>query len=96
MSSNSGSGKGRVALVTGLTGQDGSYMAELLLEKGYEAREDAVDVDVADVVRSNVCPPPPPPSTSFFFPLSTRSTAPSARPPAPTCTASRTSSETRT
>ncbi len=25
-----------IALVTGLTGQDGSYMAELLLEKGYE------------------------------------------------------------
>lgn len=26
----------RVALVTGVTGQDGSYLAELLLEKGYE------------------------------------------------------------
>jgi GDPmannose 4,6-dehydratase len=26
----------RVALVTGITGQDGSYLAELLLEKGYE------------------------------------------------------------
>ncbi len=26
---------GRVALVTGITGQDGSYLAELLLEKGY-------------------------------------------------------------
>ena len=25
-----------VALVTGITGQDGSYLAELLLEKGYE------------------------------------------------------------
>lgn len=24
------------ALITGITGQDGSYMAELLLEKGYE------------------------------------------------------------
>jgi GDPmannose 4,6-dehydratase len=24
------------ALVTGVTGQDGSYLAELLLEKGYE------------------------------------------------------------
>ena len=24
------------ALVTGITGQDGSYLAELLLEKGYE------------------------------------------------------------
>ena len=25
-----------IALVTGITGQDGSYLAELLLEKGYE------------------------------------------------------------
>lgn len=27
---------GRVALITGITGQDGSYLAEFLLEKGYE------------------------------------------------------------
>src|SRR5438128_6646107 len=27
---------GRKALITGITGQDGSYLAELLLEKGYE------------------------------------------------------------
>src|SRR5437870_13828586 len=26
----------RVALITGITGQDGSYLAELLLDKGYE------------------------------------------------------------
>ena len=26
----------RVALITGVTGQDGSYLAELLLDKGYE------------------------------------------------------------
>jgi hypothetical protein len=26
---------GKVALVTGITGQDGSYLAEFLLEKGY-------------------------------------------------------------
>jgi GDPmannose 4,6-dehydratase len=31
----SSSTKGRVALITGITGQDGSYLAELLLEKGY-------------------------------------------------------------
>jgi GDPmannose 4,6-dehydratase len=24
------------ALITGITGQDGAYLAELLLEKGYE------------------------------------------------------------
>lgn len=28
--------EGRRALITGITGQDGSYLAELLLEKGYE------------------------------------------------------------
>ena len=26
----------RKALITGVTGQDGSYLAELLIEKGYE------------------------------------------------------------
>ena len=26
---------GKVALITGMTGQDGAYLAELLLEKGY-------------------------------------------------------------
>jgi GDPmannose 4,6-dehydratase len=28
--------KQKVALMTGITGQDGLYLAELLLEKGYE------------------------------------------------------------
>ena len=28
--------RGRRALITGITGQDGSYLAELLLKKGYE------------------------------------------------------------
>ena len=27
------------SLITGITGQDGSYLAELLLEKGYEVYE---------------------------------------------------------
>ena len=26
----------KVALITGITGQDGSYLAELLLSKGYD------------------------------------------------------------
>ena len=30
-----GSGSGRTALITGITGQDGAYLAELLLAKGY-------------------------------------------------------------
>jgi len=29
-------GKGKKAFITGITGQDGSYLAELLLDKGYE------------------------------------------------------------
>lgn len=33
---NKKSQKRKVALITGVTGQDGSYMAELLLDKGYE------------------------------------------------------------
>jgi GDPmannose 4,6-dehydratase len=33
--SRSGDGVGKVALITGVTGQDGAYLAELLLAKGY-------------------------------------------------------------
>jgi len=37
------------ALITGVTGQDGSYLAELLLEKGYEVhgiiRQDRIGID---------------------------------------------------
>jgi GDP-D-mannose dehydratase len=29
----------KVALITGITGQDGSYLAEFLLEKGYTVRK---------------------------------------------------------
>jgi GDPmannose 4,6-dehydratase len=29
----------KVALITGVTGQDGSYLAELLLSKGYKGLE---------------------------------------------------------
>jgi len=28
--------KNKVALITGITGQDGAYLAEFLLDKGYE------------------------------------------------------------
>ena len=28
--------KNKVALITGITGQDGAYLADLLLSKGYE------------------------------------------------------------
>ena len=33
---NGGEARKKVALITGITGQDGSYLAELLIEKGYE------------------------------------------------------------
>jgi GDPmannose 4,6-dehydratase len=33
--SGKGLGSGKVALITGVTGQDGAYLAEMLLEKGY-------------------------------------------------------------
>ncbi|WP_428820440.1 GDP-mannose 4,6-dehydratase [Microbulbifer sp. MCCC 1A16149] len=36
MSANAVAANGKVALITGITGQDGSYLAEFLLEKGYE------------------------------------------------------------
>ena len=36
MSVQNGSGEMKRALITGITGQDGSYLAEFLLEKGYE------------------------------------------------------------
>jgi len=36
MDINNGGKQKKVALITGITGQDGSYLAELLLEKGYE------------------------------------------------------------
>ena len=29
----------KVALITGVTGQDGAYLAEFLLEKGYDTRK---------------------------------------------------------
>jgi len=34
----------KVALVTGITGQDGSYLTELLLEKGYEVSSRNVNI----------------------------------------------------
>jgi GDPmannose 4,6-dehydratase len=42
---------GKVALITGITGQDGSYLAELLLGKGYTVRRRSL---VVFLVRSSV------------------------------------------
>jgi GDPmannose 4,6-dehydratase len=38
----------RVARITGITGQDGSYLAELLLEKGYRVHGPARCVALED------------------------------------------------
>ena len=48
-----------VALITGITGQDGSYLAELLLEKGYEVhgivrRSSLINTDRIDHVYKHV------------------------------------------
>ena len=45
------------ALITGITGQDGSYLAELLLEKGYKVvgmlrRSSSVNFDRIDHILS--------------------------------------------
>ena len=43
------------ALITGVTGQDGSYLSEFLLEKGYEVhgiiRRSSVDFRELDVLK---------------------------------------------
>jgi GDPmannose 4,6-dehydratase len=49
----------KVALITGITGQDGSYLAELLLEKGYEVhgiirRSSSINTDRIDHIYENI------------------------------------------
>ena len=46
------------ALITGITGQDGSYLAELLIEKGYEVhgtirRSSSINTSRIDTLISN-------------------------------------------
>ena len=45
----------KVALITGITGQDGSYLAELLLEKGYEVHGIIRRSSLINVVLINYC-----------------------------------------
>ena len=47
------------ALITGITGQDGSYLAELLLDKGYEVyglmrRKSVVDYGNVDHIKDKI------------------------------------------
>lgn len=49
----------KIALITGITGQDGSYLAELLLEKGYEVhgivrRSSSINTDRIDHIYQNI------------------------------------------
>jgi len=50
---------GQIALITGITGQDGSYLAELLLEKGYEVhgilrRSSTPNTERLDSLKNNI------------------------------------------
>ena len=72
---------GKVALVTGITGQDGSYLAELLLSKGYTVhglirRSSSFNVS-ACVLRGAATPQIP----LLTPPLPTRTTCPQADGP---------------
>ena len=42
------------ALITGVTGQDGAYLAELLLEKGYEVHGLEVDIKSRSAIKQSV------------------------------------------
>jgi GDPmannose 4,6-dehydratase len=44
----------KTALITGVTGQDGAYLAEFLLRKGYEFDTSKPDGTLLDVSRLNV------------------------------------------
>jgi GDPmannose 4,6-dehydratase len=41
------------ALITGITGQDGSYLAELLLDKGYEVHGVVHDLELSEAMRTS-------------------------------------------
>lgn len=36
----------KIAIITGITGQDGSYLSELLLESGYEVHDLELNNDI--------------------------------------------------
>ena len=48
------------ALITGITGQDGSYLAEFLLAKGYEVRDCAACYTSPSSTSSSWAGSPPP------------------------------------
>ena len=44
--------KNKVVLITGITGQDGTYLAEFLLDKGYDVVGTSQDTHMSSFVRS--------------------------------------------
>src|SRR6266704_3075658 len=46
----------KTAVITGVTGQDGSYLAELLLDKGYEVIRDAKPDEVYNLAAQSFVP----------------------------------------
>ncbi len=59
------------ALITGITGQDGSYLSELLLEKGYQVH---ALTPIASIISTLT---PTSPILNYFFIMAT---SPTARP----------------
>lgn len=53
ISKKNGKNKRKVALITGITGQDGSYLAELLLDKGYEVHGLVYPIDFSNFSNIN-------------------------------------------
>ena len=57
-SANGPASNHKVALITGITGQDGSYLAELLLEKGYVVhgikRRPAASIPTASITSTKI------------------------------------------
>jgi GDPmannose 4,6-dehydratase len=57
---NTINGRKKVALITGITGQDGSYLAEFLLKKGYivhgiKRRSSLFNTDCIDHLYQRTC-----------------------------------------
>lgn len=59
--------KQKKALITGITGQDGSYLAELLLDKGYEVHSIVRRVSIFTTTRLDHIYKDPPPKNQKIF-----------------------------
>src|SRR6266513_2014743 len=66
----------KIALITGITGQDGSYLSELLLEKGYTVH--GIVRRTSNLLRSRICGGMTKFTVSGYF--STMAISPTVRP----------------